>query len=64
MQKAEAIRYFGADAIWKKVGQRLQIGPAPIAPVGMRRMSAGRIGPVDLGILQEHSCCGTYDGSN
>lgn len=23
MQKAEAIRYFGADAIWKNVGQRL-----------------------------------------
>lgn len=23
MQKAEAIRYFGADAIWKTVGQRL-----------------------------------------
>ncbi|MFK4489573.1 hypothetical protein ABIA45_004651 [Bradyrhizobium sp. USDA 336] len=23
MQKAEAIRFFGADAIWKKVGQRL-----------------------------------------
>lgn len=23
MQKADAIRYFGADAIWKNVGQRL-----------------------------------------
>lgn len=23
MQKAEAIRYFGADAIWRNVGQRL-----------------------------------------
>lgn len=23
MQKAEAIRYFGADAIWKNVGQRM-----------------------------------------
>lgn len=23
MQRAEAIRYFGADAIWKNVGQRL-----------------------------------------
>jgi hypothetical protein len=23
MQKAEAIRYFGVDAVWKNVGQRL-----------------------------------------
>ncbi len=44
MQKAEAIRYFGADAIWKNVGQRCWIRLAPIAPAAMKRMAAGQTG--------------------